>query len=426
MSRLRLLIVTRHTPLPWEDGAGAYLHDLAAHLAAHGFAVSILWLAPHDHLRWQKLWRLPASFSPRIALHLPGALRLGRRFFFPAVLWQPLYARALHALRRLLLRFCINPKRSQKTTTLASFDIRHSTFVIPPPSAPWASPPTAAELASVQRFAASLRPDVVLANYAWMCPVLHLPAFGCSRRLCLAHDIGWQRAALSSPGSSPSLTRSDEVAWLRSAELVLAISAPDAAELRSLAPDARVLLAPRAHSATALDSASSRPHRLLFVGSDNAFNAEGLAWFLAEIWPAVLQACPSASLHVCGSIDRLVTHRPDAVAFHGVVPYLDSHYAEAALVVVPLLRATGLNIKLIDAASAGRAVVATSPTLAAAPFLRESVAVADTAPAFAAAILRLLAAPGARASLAARAHAAVRAHLSPDACYGPLLAELQS
>ena len=29
----KLLIVTRHTPLPWEDGAGAYLHDVARFLA---------------------------------------------------------------------------------------------------------------------------------------------------------------------------------------------------------------------------------------------------------------------------------------------------------------------------------------------------------------------------------------------------------
>lgn len=418
MSRPKLLIVTRHTPLPWEDGAGAYLHDLARHLATHGFAVSILWLAPHDHLRWQKLWRLPAAFSPAIALHLPGALRLGRRrFFFPAVLWQPFRARALGLLRRLLLPLGIDPPRSRSTTTPTPYSA---------PPAPWASPPTADELATVQRFAATHRPDLVLANYAWMCPILSLPAFAAARHLCLAHDIGWKRAALAAPDSPPELTRSDEADWLRNADLVVAISTPDATELGTLAPHARVVLAPKAATPAApFPATASEPHRLLFVGSDNAFNAEGLAWFLSSVWPTVLHALPSVSLHVCGSIDRLVTPRPDAVAFHGVVPSLDSHYASAALVIVPLLRATGLNIKLIDAASAGRAVVTTSATLVAAPFLRDSVTVAADAASFAAEILRLLAAPAFRASLAARALAAVSANLAPAACYGPLVVALR-
>jgi glycosyltransferase involved in cell wall biosynthesis len=448
----KLLIITRHTPLPWEDGSGSYLHDLARHLATRGFAVSILWLARHDHLRWQKLWHLPAAFSPAITLHLPGALRLGRRFFFPAVLWQPFRARALHALRRLLRPLGINPPRSRKPTTSsevtqawqtvglrprnlpvhsvpsAPFDISHSSFVIPSASPrPWASPPTPAELATIERFAAARRPDLVLANYAWMCPALALPAFRNTRRLCLAHDVGWQRAALSSPESAAELTRATEAAWLRSADLVVAISSPDATELRALAPHAQIVLSPKAAAAAPASPASdSDPHRLLFVGSDNAFNAEGLAWFLSSVWPTVLQTLPSASLHVCGSIDRLVTNRPDSVAFHGLVPSLDSHYAAAALVIVPLLRASGLNIKLIDAASAGRAVVTTSPTLVAAPFLRDSVAVADTAPAFAAEVLRLLSNPSDRSTLAARAQAAVQAHLSPEASYAPLIAALQA
>lgn len=414
----RVLIVTRHTPLPWEDGAGAYLHDMARHLSATGFVVSILWLAPHEHLRWKKLWRLPAQFSPSVRLHLPGAISLGRRrFFFPAVIWQPFRARVLGLIRRALKLVALDPPRRRS----------HLPDGPPPGPRPWASPPTAVESSFVECFAAAQRPDVVIANYAWMCPLLDLPALRAARHVCIAHDVGWKRAELSASTTPPAITRDEEAAWLSGTDLVVAISQADAAELRTLAPRAQVVVAPKAIGLSPpFPTTASEPNRLLFVGSDNPFNAEGLEWFLREIWPGVLRAFPGASLHVCGSIDRIVVERPDSVAFHGVVPVLDEHYASAALVIVPLLRATGMNIKLVDAAAVGRAIVTTSATLVGAPFLRGAVAVADSAGEFSAEVCRLLGESRLRNSLAARALAAVREHLAPAACYDPLANALRT
>ncbi|MBC8039944.1 MAG: hypothetical protein H7Y06_05325, partial [Opitutaceae bacterium] len=96
----KLLIVTRHTPLPWEDGAGSYLHDLARFLAANRIRVDVLWLAPHDHMRWCKLWRLPKAFDSGVRLHLPDGFRFGRFYLFPAVVWLPFKARCLDWVRR--------------------------------------------------------------------------------------------------------------------------------------------------------------------------------------------------------------------------------------------------------------------------------------------------------------------------------------
>lgn len=414
----RLLIVTRHTPLPWEDGAGAYLHTMAHHLAGAGFRVSVLWLAPHDHLRWKICWMLPSGFSPRVALHLPGAVRLGRRrFFFPAVLWQPFRARVLGWVRRQLRRLAIDPPRRHPAPANASS---------PTPNR-WASPPSSRELTFVQRFAATHHADVVIASYAWLCPLLALPAFHDSRRVCLTHDIGWKRAALAATDAPAEVSRVDEITWLKDAALVIAISPADAAALTTLAPHAHILVAPKAVSRIPPAPASdSVPHALLFVGADNAFNIEGLTWFLQAVWPLVVRDRPDASLHVCGTIARSVHARPAGVVFHGLVPLLDRHYASAAVVIAPLLRATGLNIKLVDAAAAGRAIVATSATLVGAPFLLGCVELADTPLAFASAVGRLLNDPAARARMAARALAAAHAHLSPGACYDPLVAALRA
>jgi len=401
----RLLIVTRHTPLPWEDGAGAYLHALARFLVAKGLRVDVLWLAPHEHLRWRFLWWRSRAFDPGVRLHLPDGIRLGRCHIFPAVVWLPFKARCLGLVRRCLEQTGLLPPRARPPL---------------PPAPPWASPPTPTELALVQRFTTRHRPDVVLANYAWMCPIFDLPALAAVRRACLAHDIGWKRAALAAPGAVPEMSRADESAWLQRARLLITISEADAVELHALAPAAEVVIAPMAiepHRPLAAAPASSR---LLFVGSDNAFNAEGLDWFLREVWPTIRRANPAASLHVCGSIHRAIVQRPEGVTFHGPVPQLADHYRDAALVIVPLLRATGLNIKLVDAAGFGRAIITTPATLVGAPFLRDAVAVAETAAGFAAIATQLLASPADRAALADRALAAVTTHLAPDTCYAPV------
>jgi succinoglycan biosynthesis protein ExoO len=415
-----VLFVTRHTPLPWDDGAGAYLHDVARFLAASGFRVEVLWLAPPDHLRWQKCWRLPAAFAGSVRLLLPGALRCGRRYIFPAMIWYPFKARALHRARQLLTALGF-PAPRRPAVTAAS-----------PIERPWMSPPTEAELALVEKHVRARRPDIVIASYAWLCPILQLPALHSAQHVCLTSDVAWHRARLvaaeAGANVSPTISREDEAGWLRSAQMIIAISAADATELRALAPTATVVVCPKACAR----SVESPPEtvlaspRLLFVGSGNLFNTAGLTWFLLEVWPAISAAVPGVRLDVCGSIDRAVTLRPAGVFFHGSVPDLAPFYREAGVVIVPLLHASGLNIKLVEAAAAGRAIVASTVTLAGAPFLREAVHRADNAAGFAAALALLLTDPVANRMAAAAALAAVRQHLAPAACYGPLLAHLRA
>jgi succinoglycan biosynthesis protein ExoO len=276
------------------------------------------------------------------------------------------------------------------------------------------------------------RPDIVIASYAWLCPVLRLPALRSVHRVCLTHDVAWHRARHAAdeagPGVLPAVTQADEAGWLRSAQTIIAISDADAAELRALTPAATVLVAPKACELRAEDPSDPdlAAPRLLFVGSGNIFNTAGLAWFLLEVWPRVRAAVPGTVLDVCGSIDRTVSLRPAGVVFHGGVPDLAPFYHAASVVVVPLLHASGLNIKLVDAAAAGRAIVASAVTLTGAPYLRDAVHSADSAVGFAAALELLLTDPFANNTAALAALAAVRAHLSPAPCYGPLAAQLRA
>jgi len=419
MSRT-LLVITRHTPLPWEDGAGAYLFDLLDYLSTRGFRVTVVWTRPHDHLRWRGFWIPPRDFTRIAQLRAPGAWPIGRGLLFPAVYWKPFEARAKHRVKTALRRLGLFSANSRTTTgaTPRPAPAQSDSNVA------WMSPADVEERAFAARTIAAAHPDVVLANYAWMLSAI--PASYRGLRACLHSDVAWKRAALSAPADgAPAITAEVEGALLSPADVIGAISAVDAAELGRLAPRARVILAPKSVSPAPLPPCPAGSTRVLCVGSDKAFNLEGVTWFLASVWPTVLRRVAAARLDLCGSIARgLPRPLPAGVDDHGSVPDLAPFYREAAVVVVPLLRATGLNIKLVEAAGLGRAVVATGTTLEGAPFLRDAVEAAETAEAFADSVARLLLDPAARDALAARARAAVAKALSPESCYGPLAAAL--
>ncbi len=421
-----VLVLTRHTPLPWEDGAGAYLFDVLRFLHARGFIVHVAWLAPHDHLRWQGVWTLPADFARVVHLHAPGAIRVGRRLVFPAVYWQPLQARTLHLIKRTLAAVGIRVGRRKSTADRPPSTVHSSPSTADrPPSTGWMATPSAAEHAYAARLLAALRPASVLANYAWMTPLFAAaPADLSFRRLCLHPDVAWKRAAHQAAlsGRPPEITAAEEAALLRAADSVVCISDVDLRDHRALVPEGDLVLAPKAVQPLPLTPATEP--RLLFVGSGNSFNAAGLAWFLAEVWPLIRAARPDAALDVCGSVATAVPERPAGVQFHGAVPDLDSFYRSAAVVIVPLLHATGLNIKLVDAAARCRAIVTTPATLAGAPFLVGTVASAEAPADFARVVIDLLANPVARLELAERSLAAVRGCLAPEACYATLAAAL--
>lgn len=412
----RLLLVTRHTPLSWEDGAGAYTHDLMTHAAEHGWEVHVLWLSPHPHIQWQGVWRLPEAWSPQIRLHAPGAWSFRRHLVFPAIYWQPRLARAKFRIKSALQALRLWPRQPSPTSAkLAAQPAR--------PFEPWMRPPSAAELAATSRVLRRIRPDTVFANFAWMAPVFDLPECRGARRFCIAHDVAWRKAVELARSADPRegyVTAKQETDWLRRSDTILAITESDAAEFRRLVPERTVVTVPWARPVAATGPLQSNDSRILFVGSGNSLNREGLEWFLAEIWPAVRSAAPEVVLEVCGSVDRVVTARPAGVIFTGTIPNLAAAYARATCAVLPMLGGTGLNIKLVEAAAAGCACVTTPVALRGAPELAPGCVVAESARDFAAAVAALLSNPARRATLQAAAREAAARFYSPQRCYSPL------
>jgi len=107
---------------------------------------------------------------------------------------------------------------------------------------------------------------------------------------------------------------------------------------------------------------ASRSQQCVFVGAlDYRANSDGITWFCKNVWPEVRRRRPGAVFRVVGSrpgaaVRRLA--RLPGVELVGEVPDVRPYLADAALVVVPLRVARGIQNKVLEALAMGKAVVA--------------------------------------------------------------------
>lgn len=215
-----------------------------------------------------------------------------------------------------------------------------------------------------------------------------------------------------------------EVALTRSADATLLVSAAEAADLRRR-PGVRatgVHVLGNGVDLDFFDPAGDFPHpapeaagapALVFTGAmDYRPNVDAVLRFADAVWPALRRARPDLRWWIVGSRpERRVlglASRP-GVAVTGRVPDVRPWLAHATVAVAPLRVARGVQNKVLEALAMGLPVVA-SPGAAAGldPATRAILTLADEPAAMAAAVLRLLADPEARArrALAGRARLA--------------------
>jgi glycosyltransferase involved in cell wall biosynthesis len=111
---------------------------------------------------------------------------------------------------------------------------------------------------------------------------------------------------------------------------------------------------------------SGYPNRdtFLFIGTlDYAPNVEGLKWFIDSVFKPVSERAGNARLLVVGraptpEVRTLCGSVPD-IELHPDVPDVLPFYKRCGIVVVPILAGGGTRIKILEAAMAGRPVLAT-------------------------------------------------------------------
>lgn len=206
-------------------------------------------------------------------------------------------------------------------------------------------------------------------------------------------------------------------AWLPRWRTLVCVSDEDAAHVhRRWGLDARTIA-----NGVDLDAfprvsdAPAGPPTLLFTGSMNyAPNVEGICWFVAEAWPAIRSRRPDVQLRIVGreptdAVRRLA--EAPGVEVTGAVPDVAPHFSDAHVVVVPLRSGGGTRLKILEAASTGRAIVSTHRGAEGLSVVDDrELVLADQASELASAVLELLGDPARRARLGAAARTLAERH----------------
>jgi glycosyltransferase involved in cell wall biosynthesis len=129
-------------------------------------------------------------------------------------------------------------------------------------------------------------------------------------------------------------------------------------------------------------------NRIGYLGSlDWAPNLFGLSWFIRNVWPIVSEKVPVPSLHIAGrrGDERLLKEfSGDNIYFYGEVPDSTEFIDDKTIIICPLFAGSGIRIKIIEAMSRGKVVIAT-PVAVEGINIRneENILVADTIQKFA-------------------------------------------
>lgn len=125
-------------------------------------------------------------------------------------------------------------------------------------------------------------------------------------------------------------------------------------------------------------------------------NADGIRWFINEVFPQVLASVQDATLTVVGKnppadFFQAEKNQPGRIRVTGYVPDLRPYLEEAALIVVPVRAGSGMRVRILEAFARGVPVVTTTVGLEGIQAtLGEEVLVADTPDDFAASVIDLL------------------------------------
>ena len=249
----------------------------------------------------------------------------------------------------------------------------------------------------------SLRPVAVVVVYIWMSKLLcNLPE-GVHRLIDMQDLMHFRLTQYRGAGihSFFQCTLRDELRCLGRADYILCIQAEEKRTLSRHIPSAKLLLTPHAHELYPPPPDREKGRRLLFLGSSHAANVEGLKWFIREVWPLVHGPDPGIRLAIAGTTgpamreDGAMAGAMDGIEVLGVVESVIPAYHATDVVINPILRGSGLKIKVVEALCCGVPVVSSSRGVDGIDGISacDAVRVADSAQAFAAAIVELLSTP---------------------------------
>ena len=263
----------------------------------------------------------------------------------------------------------------------------------------------------------SWHPDIVQIEFHIMGQYLSALEGYPAPRILVQHEAGVEsaREAMRSPLSAGRIMSwLDLLAWqrferkvLQQVQTVVVFTERDHESVSRLSADIPVMRIPfGTEIPERAPDASEEPLSLLFVGNFKHLpNLDAADRLINRIFPQVQDQIPEARLYLVGDhLRSTFMNRADKnVICTGYVPDVKPYLDKASIVVVPVRLGGGMRVKILEALSAGKAIVASSLAVEGLGLVNgEQVILAEENEEFSRAIIDLLRSPHQRASFASR------------------------
>lgn len=288
--------------------------------------------------------------------------------------------------------------------------------------------------------------DIVLLEGLYVTPYLSTIRKQSKAKICYRqHNVEfqiWERLARNSThflkrlylGRLAKALKTYELEHLNDYDSIAAISPVDAAIYRSLGckiPIADIPYSLKTKTADIVPVPAHTTPKFYHIGAmDWQPNEEAITWFLEKVWPAVIAAAPEAQLFLAGRNMPAYFREGSWPNVHiaGEVPDADAFEAGKQILVVPLHSGGGIRIKILEAMSKQKAVIATRIAMQGlhAAANGAEVLLADTAEDFAAACLELLQDPGRIQQLGQKAKDLIQSYYNQELVINKLLQHFNS
>jgi glycosyltransferase involved in cell wall biosynthesis len=158
---------------------------------------------------------------------------------------------------------------------------------------------------------------------------------------------------------------------------------------------------------------------VLFVGGMHwPPNAEGVGWYLEEVWPLVRARIPEGRCSLVGKAPPKIAQETPGVVAPGYVEDLNTYWERSRVFIVPLRAGGGMRVKILDAWVRGIPVVSTSIGAEGIRYKAGGdILIADTPQRFAEAVIQVMSDAELAERLAVRGRRSVEAHYDWEQVY---------
>lgn len=225
-------------------------------------------------------------------------------------------------------------------------------------------------LSFVETVVKEIKPDIIQTEfYNYQDLVFALPPN--VKKIFIQHEIHYvinsQRLSLNTSIAKRfafNKLKSEEIAAMNSYDAILTLTDTDKKELQDSGVTVPIYSSPAGIEQPQIRNDCIFTNKLIFVGgSGHTPNLEGITWFINNVWGNIIQKHPNVSLNIIGKWNeksiKSLSNLHSNIYFKGFVSNLQDEY-NGAIAIVPILRGSGMRMKIIDAVNFGSPFVSTS------------------------------------------------------------------